>query len=1601
MGKWYFHSSKSCRRLLCGVLLCLLSLPCAGQEALDLMLQRGYVAHWLVCGPFDADVAGGIGAALARGEAPLGDTDFMQPVGGIARLRPEHLLLVRPGEDGAVWQFAGTTGETLDLEPFFPEAKEGVAYAAFYAESDRRQAVYLDVQTPLGARLWLNGFPVREATARPLAKMGVDRFVAPFRPGSNLVVLEVPGAAYERMAEAMGISMRDLNVHGFENRPLLRGTSGFEIAVRLKPAYPLGDLFYVPRLEPAYAFSGTKFDVRQDMLLTLFNPAPEASVSVDVMLSTADSSDPMLRRVESIPAESEHQVRLPISTGNRMAGQQVGVTVRMVAGDPVLGEANAAFKTNVTVVSHAEGGRVYVVTGQRFLVESAESEGSSMGRYLQSAFHQILLSEQEPEYGFDMGTASQWQGLLTAYPELRDRLLTAVGSNRCAVEGVYAHPDERVVGGEVLARNLLYGLLSSRELLGGAPPAYFAWDNPGMAAQTPQLAARAGLAGVVSNVEVAGLPSLFQQEALDGSVVLHRRKKPSPGPVSVEALRGMAELQRRELLEQGITSDVLVSESLVPQPEPFYAGAGNELHVAYPSIRLAGNGGAAFFSELDKLGYKRKGALPRRGTAMTLMQPGSVAALPALKSAHATVENRLLTAETFSTFASLLGARYPDAALDAAWRQVLYWSDARHLGRVEKAENHVDALAAYRSAAEKVDDVLRGALGYIAARVDTASTAPSQRDKVSSLVVFNPTARTRTDVCDTVIQLDETPGFSLRDAYGNEVPFEAMEARRVNGRFLAELRIRFIARNVPAMGYRCYYLIPSGALPEASPRADAQIENDALLLIVDPVTGAIQSLVDKATGTDYAAGLLNHFVLLDEDSAKNEAGGEIWTSGTWQEPDSPATAVEGDVRAWMQRLLIRSSFGSGELVRTLTLYAGIPRVDCEMRLEGVPLAGRMLVASFEPPTEGRTPVYGERFGALAGRQSRSVFDFRTKGMDNLSGAGLQPALRWAALSPSEHIQIGPEGAVPIGPATVVAGEDEDLQRSARAIQSALIQRGIPSIICPDTPDKPDFLWSDATEFPSPESSLDYTGLHIVIGGPEENSYAGRILEKQSKLVVDLFNARLSEGVAMVVLHEDVPTDFPPVPVLLFAGRIPAQSAELARLFATSMAARGVYTLPPSSFQAGEPPRTADHGLSLLFPGAQLCSYERDGALTVLFGHGLEREDSTGLWPAEDRLARRYALYPFEGDWRQARIPAAAQAFEQSFLSLQTDLHYGEAAQAESFLALDGEAVLVASVRPAGDPTVRLSAGEAQPREGVVLRLWESLGQTQSTALSGFTPIRQAKEVDFLGALGAPLTVDQGVASVLDVAPFETRSLWFLPGTPENLGPRATIARDADAEATHYTQYWKHNAGPASLGFAPASILLRGDLSGGSGKIQVLAGNHLSDERVTGKVQLLAPDGWSLGPDNFEVSLDPGEFEEKTISILRTRQAIAGPGSGGLVATATIGGKVYRDTLEENPAPLEMDVKRVGGQVQVQVRNASGIPAKGTAELVTLPHLWPELGRRPVVTAMPLRNWVSVPAFGKQNLLFQFSDPEIDAWAVVKVAANGHVLYTPVPAPTEL
>jgi hypothetical protein len=204
-------------------------------------------------------------------------------------------------------------------------------------------------------------------------------------------------------------------------------------------------------------------------------------------------------------------------------------------------------------------------------------------------------------------------------------------------------------------------------------------------------------------------------------------------------------------------------------------------------------------------------------------------------------EQRVLAAEKFSTISSLVNpAIRPDsAALTLLWDNLRMfdehtWTSNRTWRDPEYGECvRQGAVKNSRATNAKllIDQVLDRAMASLADDIQRPS---------GTLVVFNPLSWERT----SLVEADIDKGIELIDVASKEnVPYQEICAGQ------SFRHIRFLARSVPSVGYKCYALIPDQA--EAAGPADpvqgdsTTLENAYYRVALDPESGAVRSILDK------------------------------------------------------------------------------------------------------------------------------------------------------------------------------------------------------------------------------------------------------------------------------------------------------------------------------------------------------------------------------------------------------------------------------------------------------------------------------------------------------------------------------------------------------------------------------------------------------------------------------------------------------------------------------------------------------------------------------------------------------------------------------------
>jgi alpha-mannosidase/mannosylglycerate hydrolase len=508
--------------------------------------------------------------------------------------------------------------------------------------------------------------------------------------------------------------------------------------------------------------------------------------------------------------------------------------------------------------------------------------------------------ERTPEFRyFQMdGQSIPAEDYLEIRPERAEQFRSLVAAGRLRLGPWYVLPDEALVSGESIVRNLQRGIAVAAQF--GRPSRVgFLCDMFGHISQLPQILRGFGIdnAFLWRGVNEDTHGAMFRWQAPDGSEVLAYRFSPRGGYCSYafkvrrseipdvvfdqeEALKGLAEYLEFET-GRCPTSSFLVFDGgdhleIEPQTAEFLKTANRQLE----EVELVHSHLEGFVEDLREqrdritqtfVGELREPAL--QGDDQWLI-PGVLSSRIHLKQANARCENELcLWAEPFSAFAALLGEDYPQSYLDLAWRYLLQNHPHDSICGCSIDQVHRDMVYRFDQSHLIATRLTGQALRRIADRVQV----PDLGEQDLALLVFNPSSEAIDGPVDVTIRFksdvdakyqewfgfEEKIGFRLYDASGQEIPYQYVNQRKDRIGFSRSLRkfpagekrheVDVTARlQVPAFGYTTLVCRPvkEPTRHDGSMLVDDHtIENENLIVSVNP-NGTLH-LVDKESGEAY------------------------------------------------------------------------------------------------------------------------------------------------------------------------------------------------------------------------------------------------------------------------------------------------------------------------------------------------------------------------------------------------------------------------------------------------------------------------------------------------------------------------------------------------------------------------------------------------------------------------------------------------------------------------------------------------------------------------------------------------------------------------------
>lgn len=285
-------------------------------------------------------------------------------------------------------------------------------------------------------------------------------------------------------------------------------------------------------------------------------------------------------------------------------------------------------------------------------------------------------------------------------------------------------------------------------------------------------------------------------------------------------------------------------------------------------------------------------------------------------------------AETMASVASLCcGASYPtDDLCDASDRASVYnehtWGyfaykkcDAYYQQNEWKRSN---ALGAHALARKTIHNTLK-------------ILAKNAAQNGSSIYVYNPLSWNRTDVVTVRPEDDILPEKFEIISDGESLPYE-----------LSGNELSFIAKNVPALGYKLYSVVPVDKTPDFI--SEAKIYGNCVetpfykLLMCDD--GTVASIIDKRNGNrevvDGSADVKwNQYQYYDDFAIPFQNMGAKFSSWKWNlyQPLKENTKIRLKTTALGAEIVVDTgTFRSGSIRQTIKLYDDIERIDIENKV---------------------------------------------------------------------------------------------------------------------------------------------------------------------------------------------------------------------------------------------------------------------------------------------------------------------------------------------------------------------------------------------------------------------------------------------------------------------------------------------------------------------------------------------------------------------------------------------------------------------------------------------------------------------------------------------
>ncbi|MEI6578842.1 MAG: glycoside hydrolase family 38 C-terminal domain-containing protein, partial [Eubacteriales bacterium] len=1260
---------------------------------------------FMVLGPFVLETGGALETEYLYERHKVLDCDYLETSGGEANAVPYLGLKCKNiyfGPEQLEWskgvnkwdclRFDAGDYSACDTALFATEQRNCVYYAATYIECAKEYDAIISYETS-GSLMYLNGELIDN---KPYGRVkGIidygNQVAVTFQKGKNLLMFKIR-TGY--ICDTIDLSMSNCSIF-----PLVAKSGNLGLAYPMRTGAFLGSKEEPRQVFPTFVGA---FGNASQGVVDYKSLGYEESFEIPAMQNGGCSYIRL-----SLPSTNvERDVTAEITIAEKGKAKAVGtIETKTIAYDGFDGTEHIFSDFHFDTTYH-QAQRIYAL-GAIHIVQNM------MDELKENPGFKAIISEVDYVHPY-----------FSIYPEQRETLKQMFKSGRAEADCFYNQPNEMTSSPEGLVRNLVYGQLYHRDVLGGITPIYSPGDVFGHPNQLSQLCKKGGCIGIYWGKSILGLDCLFRHMSPDGTELIHSRG----GTSRSDALRlGIKHSHQSSDIEPKITA--------YPRDGKSEWMKDTLTHAEFSVMSDFHKGVIADDTQNEK--KTGRPLIERNSRDISLYHAGVSLTRMDFKQANRLGENLLITAEKLSSIACLYGAQYPEKALDKAWRQLLCGQHHDSITGTNNEISFVDLMIEYREAVELAANVVDRAIAFIASGVKLS------RDEYP-VFVFNPHTWDRTEPCEVNLPLEKgAENYILVDSNGKEYPLQKSE----NEKLANDLTKGVFIPKVPAMGYGVYYLKEVVALPETAVE-NGVIENSFYRIKVDvALGGGITSIYDKKAKREVLKkgvdGPANRVVILKEIHDRMETQHEFYTTGQKMfSSDFPAivTGVKGET---FTELVIKVKMGTiATIKQEITLYNGVKRIDLKTVVEDYQENDDLFTVTFPLDIEGAHPVFDDRFAPAVRCESDKKLDFQTHQYAMFSRCQVYAANQWLDYGPTVTLSINGKGSINIGMSEIIRSENDALKNAGDKLLTALTKKAIPITSYSDK-----IRQTHSTLLIHFNEDLMNTDTRFVLSVTGvENEYEDKLLAGCNSTQSKSFSEKLAvNGVAVLYVIDSDNVLSKPIDTLL----IKAKDINTLNTFIEDFTAK---------FKAGRkaelkniviasPLKTVDdYGTAIINTGNLACSVEHGGLLNMMLFHTAEFYGNIGkttghseLIPEQKTHIFTYALCPHEGSYREAEIYRKALEFNDKLIAFTDAVpaHNQPLPENKSFLKSNKDFILTA-FKLAGYPLSIMQGnyGDIFSR-GLTLRGFEPNGEDGAAKFDfGF---------DITGVQSVNLLDEEGVA----------------------------------------------------------------------------------------------------------------------------------------------------------------------------------------------------------------------------------------------------------------